>query len=119
MLMVGANGWARCVSVTPISKMRAPFFRSDLGFARFFCSDFISALHVLVPQVENSLRYVLKQAAVDPSSIKTDMTQESRTISVMLEKDRAVLEKIIGPAIVFEIGNLFDFRGRPSICGHS
>jgi hypothetical protein len=91
------------------------FFRSDLGFARFFCGDFISALHVLVPQVENSLRYVLKQAAVDPSSIKTDMTRESRTISVMLEKDRAVLEKIIGPAIVFEVGNLFDFRGGPSL----
>ena len=67
---------------------------------------------MLVPQVENSLRYVLKQAAVDPSSIKTDMTQESRTISVMLEKDRAVLEKIIVPAIVLEIGNLFDFRRR-------
>ncbi len=33
----------------------------------------------------------------------------------MLNKDRDVLEKILGPAIVFEIENLFDFRGGPNI----
>jgi hypothetical protein len=86
-----------------------------IGFARFFGGDFISALHILGPQLENSLRYVLRQAAIDPSSIQPDMTQESRTISVMLDKDRAALEKIFGAAIVFEIENLFDFRGGPSI----
>lgn len=85
------------------------------GFARFFGGDFISALHILAPQLENSLRHVLKQAAIDPSTIQSDMTQESRTISVMLEKDRAALEKIFGPAIVFEIENIFDFRGGPRI----
>lgn len=86
-----------------------------LGFARFFGGDFISALHILVPQLENSLRYVLKQAAIDPSSIQSDMTQENRTISVMLDKDRAALEKIFGPAITLEIENLFDFRGGPAL----
>jgi hypothetical protein len=86
-----------------------------IGFARFFGGDFISALHILVPQLENSLRHILRQAAIDPSSIQPDMTQESRTISVMLDKDRAALEKIFGAAIVFEIENLFDFRGGPSI----
>lgn len=85
------------------------------GFAWFFGGDFISALHVLVPQLENSLRYVLKQAGFNPATILSDMTQESRTISVMLEKDRAALEKIFGPAIVFEIENIFDFRGGPSL----
>lgn len=86
-----------------------------LGFARFFGGDVISALHILVPQLENSLRYVLKQAAVDPSSIKNDMTQTNRTLSVMLEKDRATLEAIFGPAIVLEIENLFDFDGGPAL----
>ena len=43
------------------------------------------------------------------------MIQENRTISVMLDKDRTALEKIFGPAIVFEIDNLFDFRGGPTI----
>ena len=86
-----------------------------IGFARFFGGDFISALSILVPQLENSLRHVLRQAAIDPSSIQRDMTQMNRTISVMLDKDRGALEKIFGEAIVFEIDNLFDFKGGPSI----
>ena len=68
-----------------------------------------------VPQLEYSLRYVLEQAGVDSSHIKNDMTQENRTLSVMLEKDREILEKLFGSAIVFEIENIFDFRGGPSI----
>jgi hypothetical protein len=86
-----------------------------LGFARFFCGDYISALHILVPQLENSLRYVLKQTAIDTSSMQSDMTQENRTLSVMLGKDRAALEKIFGPSITLEIENLFDFEGGPSL----
>jgi len=85
------------------------------GFARFFTGDFVSALHILVPQLENSLRYVLRQAAVDSSAIQNDMTQENRTLPVMLDKDRAALEKIFGEAIIFEIENLFDYRGGPSL----
>src|SRR5690606_21560535 len=86
-----------------------------LGFAKFFGSDYISALHILVPQLENSLRYVLKQAAIDTSSMQSDMTQENRTLSVMLSKDRVALEKIFGPAIILEIENLFDFEGGPAL----
>lgn len=86
-----------------------------LGFARFFGGDYISALHILVPQLENSLRYVLKQAAIDTSSMQSDMTQENRTLSVMLGKDRATLEQIFGPAIILEIENIFDFEGGPAL----
>ena len=86
-----------------------------LGFTRFFGGDFVSALHILVPQLENSLRYFLKQAGVEPSAIHSDMTQENRTLSVILSRDRDSLEAIIEPAIVYEIENLFDFRGGPTI----
>ncbi len=85
------------------------------GFARFFGGDFISALHILVPQLENSLRFILKQAGVEPSAIQSDMTQENRTLSVMLNKDRDALEEVFGPSIVYEIENLFDYRGGPSV----
>ena len=85
------------------------------GFARFFGGDFFSALHILVPQFEHSLRHILKQAGVEPSAILSDMTQESRTLSVMLDKERAPLEGVLGPPLVFEIENLFDFRGGPAI----
>ena len=95
-----------------------PGDRADLfalGFARFFGGDFISALHILVPQLENSIRYILKQAEVEPSTIQSDMTQENRTLSVMLAKHHEALVGVIDPAIVFEIENLFDFRGGPAI----
>ena len=86
-----------------------------MGFARFFGGDYFSALHILVPQLEHSLRYILQHAGVDPSAIQSDMTQESRTLSVMLDKEREPLEGMLGPAIVFEIENLFDFRGGPAL----
>ena len=99
----------------------SPFVPGDreylfsLAFARFFGGDFISALHLLVPQLENSLRYVLKQAGRDPSSIRSDTTQENRSLSVLLKKERNALEERFGPAIVYEIENLFDFEGGPAI----
>ena len=102
------------VAMSPIVPAdRANLF--SMAFARFFGGDFISALHILVPQLENSLRYILKQAGKDPSSIRSDMTQENRNLSVLLTKDRESLEEVFGAAIVYEIENLFDFRGGPSL----
>ena len=96
-----------------------PFVPADrvdlvmIGLARFFGGDFFSAFHILVPQVEHSLRHILKHVGVDPSTIQNGMTQEDRTLSTMLKHERESLEGVLGPAIVFEIGNLFDFRAGP------
>ena len=102
------------VEMTPF----VPDDRVDLittGFVRFFNGDFLSALHILVPQLENTLRHILRIAGADPSTIKSDMTQESRTLSVLLTREREGFEGILGSAIVFEIENLFDLRGGPSV----
>ena len=99
----------------------SPFVPADrgavfaLGFTRFFGGDFVSALHILVPQLENSLRFLLKQAGVEPSAIHSDMTQENRTLSVLLTRHRDSLEATIGAAIVYEIETLFVFPGGPTI----
>ena len=95
-----------------------PADRVDLvttGLARFIGGDMFSALHILVPQLEHSLRHMLQQTGVDTSKIKVGMTQENLTLSVMLDKMREPMEKILGPAIVFEIENLFTFDGGPAI----
>ena len=98
-----------------------PFVPADrvalvaMGLARFFGGDFFSALHILVPQLEHSLRHMLKHVGVDPSTIKNDMTQEDRTLSSMLTQEREVLEGVLGPAIVFEIENVFVFRAGPAL----
>ena len=104
----------------PIAEMTpfVPTDRVDLvttGLARFLGGDFYSALHILVPQLENTLRHVLKHAGLDPSVIHSDMTQEDLMFSVMLAKEREALERIMGSAIVFEIENLFHFRGGPAL----
>ena len=104
----------------PIAEM-SPFVPGSqanmfaLGFARFFGGDFASALHILVPQLENSLRHVLKQYGIDPSVTHNDMTQENRSLSSLLDNEREALERIFGAAIVFEIDNLFNFRGGPAL----
>ena len=85
------------------------------AFARFFGGDFMSAIHLLFPQLENSLRFSLKEAGFDPTSIKSDMTQQDITMSVMLEAARPNIEAIFGPAIVLELDNLFNVPGGPAI----
>ena len=100
---------------------RTPYVSADrvdlvtMGFARFFGGDFFSALHILVPQLEHSLRYILKLVGQNLSTIRNDMTQEVLSLPVMLDKKRESLTKILGPAIVFEIENMFHSRAGPSL----
>ena len=86
-----------------------------LGFFRFFQGDFISAVYVLVPQIENSVRHILSLAGQDTSTILSDMTEESRSLPPMLNNCREELKKILGSAIVFDMDNVFIFEGGPKI----
>ncbi len=111
---LGQRDFLPLVTMSPfVPEDRVVLF--SLAFMRFFGGDFMSALHILVPQLENSLRHILKQTGKEPSSIQSDMTQENRSLSVLLTKDRESLEKVFGSAIIYEIENLFDFRGGPAL----
>jgi hypothetical protein len=78
------------------------------GFARFFQGDMIGALYVLVPQLENSLRDVLKQYGHDVTKVNSeDMTQEDRTISSLFENMRLELNSIFGQAVVDDVDRVF------------
>lgn len=88
------------------------------GLAHFFNADFIEAAHLLVPQLENSLRYVLNAADVDTTRLKSDLTQSSATLSTLLDPGgewRKPLEDLLGDAVVFEIENLFDHQAGPTL----
>lgn len=88
------------------------------GFFHFFNGDFIEAAHLLVPQLENSLRYVLNAADVDTTRLKSDLTQSSATLSTLLDPSgewRKPLEELIGDAVVFEIENMFDHQAGPTL----
>ena len=86
-----------------------------LGFARFWQGDFASAVHLLVPQLENSLRFVLLNANRESSKIKPDMLQEDRSLSGLLQSLRPELEEVLGPDLVNEIDLLFHHRPGPAL----
>ncbi len=86
-----------------------------IGFEHFFAGDMVSAASVLIPQLENSLRYVLKIAGADPSTIESDLTQDDRSISSLLTHERDKLEEIFGADLVYEMDLLFNFRPGPAL----
>jgi hypothetical protein len=86
-----------------------------LGFARMFQGDFVSAAHILFPQLENSLRHLLVLSNAEPSKIEADLLQGDRTLSALLGANRSDLERMWGRDVVFEIDILLNFRPGPSL----
>lgn len=87
----------------------------SLGFARFWQGDFISAAALLIPQLENSIRYVLKNSNVLSAKMMNDLTQDDRSLSSLLENMRDEMEQIFGSDLVHEIDLLFNFRPGPAL----
>ncbi|MET3907060.1 hypothetical protein ABID59_001391 [Bradyrhizobium sp. S3.3.6] len=90
------------------------FVPSDLvrtfsrGFLRFFQGDFVAALYILTPLLENSLRHVLKTHGHDVTIFDdATQTQQDRTISSLFEQMRNELDTIFGIAITADIERLF------------
>ncbi|MBY8337045.1 DUF4209 domain-containing protein [Alteriqipengyuania sp. NZ-12B] len=92
---------------------REPLFA--MGFARMFQGDYATAAHLLLPQLENSLRHILMLSNRDPSKIEQDLIQGDRALSQLLEVNRGELEAILGEDVVDEIDILFNFRPGPAL----
>jgi hypothetical protein len=75
------------------------FFVKGLTFG--LEGDFLSACHILIPQVENSLRYVARSQGEEPTTLHGDGTQERSGLKFLL--DHPVIIEILGQDIV---GNL-------------
>lgn len=86
------------------------------GFARFFQGDFISAIYILTPMLENSLRHVLKAHGHDVSNFDDAAgTQEDKTISALFEQMRPEMEAIFTKPIVADIEHVFLKKPGPSL----
>lgn len=81
-----------------------------LGFTRFFQGDLMSAAHILLPQIEPGLRHLLLSSGEEPSLLQSDLMQEDRSLSRMLEHDRAALEGILGPALTLAVDQIFNLK---------
>ena len=74
------------------------------GIHAGFHNDFISASHLLVPQIENSIRYVLEGNGVDVSNIFSDGTQNLKVLGALLAIEKT--KKIFGESLHFELRGL-------------
>ena len=72
-----------------------------LGFER----DFVSALHLLIPQIEHMVRTHLKQAGATTSNLDRDGIESENGLSTLMNLPEA--EAIFGPDLAFEFRSLF------------
>lgn len=101
---------------------RSPFIPYDLkltfarGFSRFFVGDFTSAIYILAPLLEDSLRYVLKACGHDVTTFDSaDQTQKDRNITALFNGMRAELDGIFTRAVTDELLRVFLERPGPAI----
>jgi hypothetical protein len=86
-----------------------------LSLARLWQGDYATAASLLIPQLENSLRYVLQLVGRDASKIEEDGIQGDRPLNTLLTHCRADLEEVFGPEMIWEIDALFNFRPGPAL----
>lgn len=73
--------------------------------------DFLVAAHLLLPQVESSIRHLLTHYAHEPrtSKLKADFTQPERDLNELLYDED--VEKVLGPDLVFTLRALLTEPG--------
>lgn len=88
------------------------------GIMRFLAGEDMEAAYLLVPQLENSLRYILSLRGLDTTKTSKDGIQTEASLPVLLDSKnewRAELEKIMPSRYIHEIDLLFNFPGGPSL----
>ena len=86
------------------------------GLHAGFHGDFLVASHLLTPQVENSLRYVLESNGVDVSNLMSDGTQPVKVLGAIFGVPET--KQIFGDSLCFELRGCliektgYDFRNR-------
>ena len=86
------------------------------GLHAGFHGDFVVATHLLAPQIENSLRYVLESHGVDVSNLMSDGTQPVKVLGAIF--GMAETKQIFTEALCFELRGCliektgYDFRNR-------
>jgi len=86
------------------------------GLYSGFHGDFLIAAHLLVPQIENSIRYLLESRGVDITNLMSDGTQPVKILGALLGLDAT--KTMFGEGLIFELRGLlnektgYDLRNR-------
>jgi hypothetical protein len=78
------------------------------GLIAGFRWDFVTALHVLIPQVEHGLRKLLDDQGVTPRNISADGVEEVWSYERILS--HAITTRTLGASLVFELQSLLVAR---------
>ncbi|MCY1543426.1 hypothetical protein D9M68_792440 [compost metagenome] len=86
-----------------VPKGRAGLFGKALfaGYDR----DFVSALHLLIPQIEHMVRVHLKQAGAKTTNLDKDGIENENGMSTLMDLPEA--ERVFGKDLAFELKTLF------------
>lgn len=86
-----------------VPKERSGLFGKALfaGFER----DFVTALHLLIPQIEHLVRVHLKQAGAKTTNLDKDGVQNENGMSTLM--DLPETEQVFGKDLAFELKSLF------------
>jgi hypothetical protein len=71
------------------------------GLQAGFFGDWLIAIHLLIPQIEASIRYVFQQRGIVTSTLESDETQKERDLNQLLWMPG--LEEIFGANIAFDL----------------
>jgi len=96
-----------------VPQLQAPLYA--LGFARFFQGDFASAAYLLIPQLEPSLRHILKAHGADPTKRRDDATEEDRSLDAIIANHRSELVDILGTPLLEELNRIFNMQPGPTL----
>jgi len=75
------------------------------GFERYFAEDYVSCLHILVPQLENVLRTILYNLGVSTTVMDKDSIQEKPLGAIWRETKIALL---LGESMVYYVRSVLD-----------
>lgn len=86
-----------------VPKGRERLFGKALFFG--FDRDFVSALHLLIPQIEHMVRVHLKQAGAKTSNLDKDGIENENGLSTLMDLPEAT--QVFGKDLAFELKALF------------
>lgn len=86
-----------------------------LGFARLIQGDMVSAAYLLIPQLENSLRFILANDGSNTAKLNIDLTQEDQSLSQLYSNQKKALEARLGVDITYMLHLLFNLKGGPML----
>jgi len=97
---VGRDGWAPFLTNSHfVPRDHIEFF--DRGLTAGLNGDFLLAAHLLIPQVENSLRYMISQSGQEPTRLFGNGDQDREGLKSLL--DNSLVESILGVDVTYAL----------------